>query len=125
MYLILIQFIMRCTSSDVYTVPCARSIVFRRDSPSGLGRGATGFTTRSDIGPARMAAPTVCPKSAAPQWVYYELLHAEVCMFLFLLAVAAIVWAWTPFQRERLYFCVRNLVKDIRASPYVRMLITG
>ena len=32
---------------------------------AGLGRGATGFTTRSDIGPARAAAPEHGSRAAA------------------------------------------------------------
>ena len=46
-----------CTFS--YVTYFAFCIFARASLHVGLGRGATGFTTRSDIGPARMAAPAV------------------------------------------------------------------
>ena len=53
------------TMSSVY-----RKKIFEQQPPvnyvAGLGRGATGFTTRSDIGPARLAPDTPAP-TQAPQ----------------------------------------------------------
>ncbi|KAK2452037.1 protein STABILIZED1 [Trifolium repens] len=62
-------FIVPLTGTQPLTVSKSPRFNFLNSKPpanyvAGLGRGATGFTTRSDIGPARAAAPDLPDKSA-------------------------------------------------------------